>query len=319
MNKWSKIGLSVGMGTAVLTTAHIINKFIFKLSVSNDNISNNLLVYKWKFGNIAYKVSGKGSPVLMIHDLNSYSSLDEWNSVIHFFNKHHTVYSIDLLGCGHSDKPNITYTMYMYTQLINDFILNVIGSKTSLIATGTSTPVALMTAFNNENIIDKIILVNPIDIKMALLSPGKKNNINRILLNSPIIGTLLYNIFMNRHHIKNNLYSNGFSNTSSVTPDIVDSCHTNAHLGGSSSKFLFTSTECHYTSVSISKAVNQLNNCIYIIYGDKTKNHTHINNQYLSLNPAIEIFGIKDAKGLPQLEKPEEFYKTANLVLYNNK
>ena len=29
MNKWQKLGLAVGMGTAVVTTSHIINKFIF--------------------------------------------------------------------------------------------------------------------------------------------------------------------------------------------------------------------------------------------------------------------------------------------------
>lgn len=29
MNKWQKIGLAVGMGTAVITTTHLINSIIF--------------------------------------------------------------------------------------------------------------------------------------------------------------------------------------------------------------------------------------------------------------------------------------------------
>lgn len=315
MNKWSKIGLTVGMGTAVLTTAHFVNKFIFKLSISEDKINSDLQLYKWKFGDITYTVSGEGDAVLLVHDLNSYSSSSEWKNVISYLSKYYTVYAIDLLGCGHSDKPNITYTTYMYTQLINDFILNVIGHKASIIASGASTPIALMTAYNNENLIDKIILVNPADIKATLQSPEKSSNITRILLNSPIVGTLLYNIFMNRHHIRKNLYNDGFSSASSVTTDIVNTCHTNAHLGGSNAKFLFTSTECHYTCVSISKAIRELNNCIYIVSGNKTHDFKHIKNEYLSLNPAIEFFEIKNAKGLPQIERPEEFCKIASLVL----
>ena len=36
MNKWQKLGLAVGMGTAVVTTSHIINKFIFESATINN-------------------------------------------------------------------------------------------------------------------------------------------------------------------------------------------------------------------------------------------------------------------------------------------
>ena len=55
MNKWQKVGLAAGMGTAVIATTHIINKFIFKYATINnytfENKSENS--YGWKFGNIA--------------------------------------------------------------------------------------------------------------------------------------------------------------------------------------------------------------------------------------------------------------------------
>ena len=60
----------------------------------------------------------------LIHDLKPESSSYEWKRVVKALAKKHTVYTIDLLGCGYSDKPNITYTAYMYTQLLNDFIVN---------------------------------------------------------------------------------------------------------------------------------------------------------------------------------------------------
>ena len=48
----------------------------------------------------------------------------------------HTVYTIDLLGCACSEKPGVTYTNFVYVQVICDFIRNVIGEKTDVITSG---------------------------------------------------------------------------------------------------------------------------------------------------------------------------------------
>ena len=61
MNKWQKIGLAVGMGTAVITTTHLINSIIFKSSTANNYTGKRIRSnYQWKFGNIAYITAGSG-------------------------------------------------------------------------------------------------------------------------------------------------------------------------------------------------------------------------------------------------------------------
>ena len=151
MNKWKKTGLAVTAAAAVISTAHIINQMIFSSSVVK-NLTNKETrsTYKWKFGNISYTISGEGSPILLIHDLKSSCSLCEWDRIIKSLGRNHTVYAIDLLGCGHSDKPNITYTTYMYTQMIQDFVINVIHKKTDIIAQGDSAPMAIMTVYSKS-------------------------------------------------------------------------------------------------------------------------------------------------------------------------
>ena len=77
MNKWQKLGLVVGMGTAVVTTSHIINKFIFESATINNYTGKTVKhTYSWKFGNIAYSTYGNydNPPLLLIHDLKAYSS-----------------------------------------------------------------------------------------------------------------------------------------------------------------------------------------------------------------------------------------------------
>lgn len=318
MNKWQKVGLAAGMGTAVIATTHIINKFIFKSATINnytfENTSENN--YSWKFGNIVYSTYGdkNSSPLLLVHDLNAYSSGYEWNNVIQDLSAEHYVYVIDLLGCGHSDKPHITYTTYMYTQLLNDFITNVIGKPTDIIATGHSAPVAIGAAFTNNSLYKKILLVSPESISRAGITPGKRSNIRRKLLSIPVIGTTIYNICVRKDRL-NKILGNKVFSDHLVPIDYLNACHENAHLSGSSSKYLFSSTECHYTTVSISKAVKELNNCIYIIYGDDFDTKTL--SEYTSLNSAIETIKISKSGMLPQLEQPEEFAKQCEVLLFN--
>lgn len=317
MNKWKKIGLAAGMGTAVIATTHIINKFIFQCATKNNYTFTDMLTkeYKWKFGKISYSVYGDkdSAPLLLVHNLNTYSSGCEWINVINRLSDNHCVYVLDLLGCGHSDKPHITYTTYMYTQLLNDFITNVIGKPADIIATGSSAPIAISAAYTNNKLYKKILLVSPQAISKAMIVPGKRANIRRRLLSIPVIGTTIYNICVRKGRLENVLGKRTFGD-GLVPIDYLNASYENAHLSGASSKYLFSSTECHYTTVSITKAVKELNNCIYIINGDVNAASA---NEYVSLNSAIEVVNIPRAGALPQVDEPEEFVKQCEILLFN--
>ena len=319
MNKWQKIGLVAGMGTAVVATTHIINKFIFQSATMNKYTYRDMLPksYNWKFGKVSYAAYGNkdASPLLLIHNLNCYSSSYEWNQVIKELAKKHYVYVLDLLGCGHSDKPHITYTTYMYTQLLNDFTSNIIGAKTDIIATRDSAPIAISAAYTNNSLYNKIILVSPEAITKAMVTPGKRANIRRKLLSVPVIGTTIYNICTRKGRLEKILSNTSYN--SLVPVDYLNVCHENAHLSGAACKYLFSSTECHYTTVSITNAVRELDNCIYIINGSKNEHEAATTNEYTSLNAAIEFINIPACGLLPQVEQPEEFVKQCEILLFN--
>ena len=120
-------------------TIHFVNRFInMTADIKNILKAENGNFYDWKNGQIYYTKRGSGSPLLLIHDLNPVSSSYEWCKVIRKLEKKHTVYTLDLLGCGRSAKPYLTYTNYLYVQLVTDFIQNVIGEKTDIIASNES-------------------------------------------------------------------------------------------------------------------------------------------------------------------------------------
>ena len=94
-----------------VASMHIVNRFVYYMSTIDEMLSDkNAEYYDWRFGRICYHKTGSGSPLLLIHDLNVCSSSYEWNQIVDQLSKTNTVYTIDLLGCGRSDKPYLTYT-----------------------------------------------------------------------------------------------------------------------------------------------------------------------------------------------------------------
>ena len=136
-----------------LATIHLLNRMIYAAATKNDILSNiEDQYYEWRFGKIHYVKKGSGKPLLLVHDLTVGSSGYEFHKIINQLSKQYEVYAIDLLGYGLSDKPNMTYTSFLYVQLLTDFIKTVIGKKTDIIATGDTSYIAIVTCHNNPEV-----------------------------------------------------------------------------------------------------------------------------------------------------------------------
>lgn len=153
----------------------------------------NSYFFSWKHGDIYYEKMGSGQPVLLVHDMYPYSSSVEFEKLAKKLSRKHTVYTMDLLGCGKSDKPAIVYTNYLYVQLITDFIKKVIGEPTDLITYDISSSFALMANHMEPSLFRKILLLNPCSQKQLMLPVSPFARMQRMILNAPIIGSFLFN------------------------------------------------------------------------------------------------------------------------------
>ena len=125
--------LAALVGTAA-GVIHIANRFIDATSQLKDMLEQpHSKTYDWRFGKIFYTKQGHGTPVLLIHDIMPGASGYEWNAVEKQLATEHTVYTLDLLGCGRSEKPDSSYTSFVFSQLLCDFAKNVICEETDVI------------------------------------------------------------------------------------------------------------------------------------------------------------------------------------------
>ncbi len=118
-------------------------------------------IYDWELGNIHYKKSGLGDPILLIHGLYPGASHEEFDHNIRALSQRFCVYAIDLLGFGLSDAPRIRYRADLYPRLLEDFINDVVGSPVCAIAAGESCPYLATTAAQRPDLVSKVVFISP--------------------------------------------------------------------------------------------------------------------------------------------------------------
>lgn len=301
MNTSKKLSLTTAASVSTLAGIHMLNSYIIKKSIKHNitNLSNHF--YETKFGKIAFYETGTGAPIIFLHNLSCYSSSFEWKKIIPALSKTHKIYAIDMLGCGYSDKPNITYTTFMYVQILESFIKDIVKEKTDIVASGLSSSIAIMASCYNPNIIHNIILINPIEIKKAILTPDKKSIIRKKMIHLPILGTLLYNICTSQYHIKKDLLTKGIYTNFKTLELLTQIRHETAHLSGYTSKYIYMCIDGYYTTACIDKAIQKLNH-IHILIGEHLKNSHDIISQYCSINNTISVTTIQDSAVYPEIE-----------------
>lgn len=258
--------------------------------------------YNWRFGDIKYMVKGKGEPLLLVHDMTPGSSSLEWKNIINNLSKNYSVYALDLPGFGISDKQIKTYTNYLYTSVICDFISDVIKDKVTIITSNESANIAVLSAYQHKDLFDKIIFVNPSSMENYNKIPDKNCRNYKNLISLPIIGTFIYLINLIRDKNLNNeqLFA--------------------AQYDGKNARHYYGSYIGNYVNFPIHHRINDIDIPILLITGEKFDKIYGISSEYIDYVDNSST--IENASQFPHRDEPEAFCKTFDTLLqydYNNK
>lgn len=300
--------------TLAASVIYVINRMIAASALLKDMLhASEGNFYNWRFGKIYYKKRGKGKPILLVHDLVPGASSYEWSKIEKELSTKYTVYSIDLPGCGLSEKPKLSYTNFMYVQLLSDFVKNVIGQKTDVIASGYSSSFVIMACHNEKECFDRIIAVNPPSLNSLNQVPEKRSKLLKLIIEIPVFGTLIYNMITCKENLSDNFLEKYFYNPFHVEPETIDAYYESAHRNENAGKYLYASKIGKYTNISINHALKSIDNSIFIISGEQETNQQEITETYCSLNPSIETFTVSYTKHMPHMEFPEKFLEQISI------
>lgn len=188
--------------------------------------------YEWVYGRVAFYRMGRGTPLLLVHHPHPGGSSWEWRKVFPELANHHTVYALDLLGFGLSEKPNIPYSGAMFADLLHDFAQDVIGHPAMAIGSVLGASYLVNVAVRRPEALSRLVLVNPTGIVPPHLSVPMEEA-TWLTLHTPVVGTSLYYALVSRAAIEQALRVHYYHDPSMVTSGLVDYIHTAAHQPGS--------------------------------------------------------------------------------------
>ncbi len=120
-------------------------------------------LYRWKRGYIYYKVAGESDapPLLLIHTPELAGSSHEMLGILAPLAERYRVYAPDLLGFGLSDRPDISYTADLYTELLRDFLDAIIKAPATIVASRLACNYAISIAANSPELCSRLVLLSP--------------------------------------------------------------------------------------------------------------------------------------------------------------
>ena len=237
----------------------------------------------------------------------------EWGKIEDDLALEHTVYNLDLPGCGRSEKSGITYTNFVYVQAICDFIKNVIGEKTDVIVNGYAVSFVVMACHNEKDLFNKIMMVNPVSLSSLKQMPGKKEKLLRRCLEIPVFGTLVYHMVVSRDAVNNEFIENYAFDPFHPDRDLQDAYYEAAHRGGCYAKNVYANKASKYMNIDITRGLKEIDNSLYIVEGEAENNGEAIVEAYKNVNPSVEAVTLKETKHFPHVEVPEQFLEQVGI------
>lgn len=286
---------------------HCINRYIDSTAISRSVHKSGGKFYHWKHGDIYYTAleAVNKPPILLIHDLTVFSSEYEWSMITKELSKFYSVFTVDLIGCGKSDKPEITYTNYFYVQMIHDFITDIIGQPTKVVATGLSSSFVLMANSIHENLFTEITMINPAPLSYLKQTPDNRSKILMKLFSLPVIGKTVYYIDTNKQNTEYYLTEKCFYNPFHLKKSTIKAYYDASHTCSGNGKMLLASLNGYYVNIDISNALKNADKKLSIIVGSHNENKNEILSAYTRINPEISTNIVDNTKLLPQLETPD--------------
>ena len=286
---WRKILLS---GGALLGVAAAYNALARK---GVDQLTN--LVggeeggFDWRERRVAFTKRGSGPPVLLIHGIHSAAWSYEWRNNVDALARNNTVYTIDLLGFGLSERPAIRYSARLFISLISDFVSRVIDEPTVLVASSLSAAYAIVLAARDPHRFPAVCLIAPSGLVRLNEPVGIGGEAGRLAVDTPIAGTAMFN---------------AYSNDALVTKELVEIYYATSHQRGA--RHAPAAFLSGHLNIDVRHALRRLSQPALLVWGEQG-----------SISPVEEFRGFREIKrdfeisvlspagDLPHDERSEDF------------
>ena len=261
--------------------------------------------WSWRGWRIAFTKRGSGPAVLLIHGIHAAAWSYEWRQTVDYLARDFTVYTIDLLGFGRSDRPAIRYSARLYIALISDFVAQVIGGNCALVANSLSAAYAIILGARDPHRFPAVTLIAPTGLTRLNGPAGVRGDAERVGLRVPVAGTAAFNALVSRRSLRKYLEYVYASNTL-VTDELIDVYYDTSHQPGA--KYAPSAFIAGDLNIDVRRALRRLHQPALLFWGEEAQfAPVQEIRGFRTLKPDFDVHILSPAGDLPQDERADEF------------
>ena len=301
--RWSR--LAVGGGAAVAGAAAIN-----ALAARNESPLPNLIGgtegwFTWRGHRVAYTRRGAGPNLLLVHAIHAAAWSYEWRHAVDRLAERHTVWTIDQVGFGRSDRPALRYTAALYVALIGDFVEQVVGAPCALVGSSLSGAHVVAAASRSAERFPAVVLVCPTGVTHLASPPTVANDAARATLEAPVVGQALFNALVTKPSMRGFL-SQTYQDRSLISPDLLDAYWATTHQPGA--RHAVAAFVGFQLNLNVRDALRRLEQPLLITWGEQAR-EVPLSElaAYRTLRPDAEVALFGPCGSLPHDERPGEW------------
>lgn len=259
---------------------------------------------------IAYLEAGAGPPVILVHGFGG--SLWQWEYQQTALSADHRVITLDLLGSGLSDKPDIDYTPSQMVEFFRAF-MDALGIQRATLA-GNSMGAGLVigTALTDPDRVDRLILIGgmPNQVREKLASPLIKRAIeSRMPTWLGTVGNWLFGRWMTESVLKEIVHDPGL-----LTPAVIERANRNRQRPGLIPAAMSLASNLPLWEEGFARQLSQIRHPTLVLWGAEDRVFPpQVGKELHAAIQGSTFMLIAGAGHIPQWERPE----AVNPILLN--
>jgi pimeloyl-ACP methyl ester carboxylesterase len=256
----------------------------------------------WRGHRVAYTRRGRGEPVLLLHGIYAGASSNEWRHTVESLAERYTVFTVDLIGFGRSDRPRLRYTPAFYQAFLGDIMSRLGRGPLAVVANSLTAAHVVALAARDPRQVAALALIGPTGLGQLSGPATSAQSAAQLLLEAPLVGTTAYNALTSPGSVRHYL-ENVYVDDRLVTDELVASYVRNARQPGG--KYAVAAFIGGRLNVDIRQALRRVRQPMLLLWGEQAREnpvqHAH---GFRVLKPEADWTLISGAGDLPHDEQP---------------
>jgi pimeloyl-ACP methyl ester carboxylesterase len=255
-------------------------------------------------------------PLMLLHGFGA--SIGHWRHNLPVFSQHHTVYALDLLGFGASEKAIAPYNTSLWIEQVHDFWQTFIGEPMILVGNSIGSLVCMAAAAAYPEMVKGVVMLNLPDSSvlevpkwatpaLKLLSPV--GTIAKEILTFPLLFNPFFRVLRSPQVLRI-WVKQAYADRTSITDELVEILSSPAGDRGASAALRAMVKAPKATKYSAKAVLPAIEAPMLLFWGCKDQFvPPKLAHYCVKLNPKLELVEV-DAGHCPHDERPEEVNRT---------